>query len=479
MIKVYKLKRLSYFFFILTISIIFLFLILSFNTLVGPSYGQLTIESNSETVITSYTDAIIKAPLLIAQALIIGVTFVHLSVFIPIIKKDSVFFNNNDENFIWPFLVNNKQFIIIISVCGAIIFNMSTILIVYQASLLSSDLGLDLSSTLAILMSSSVGNIFIIKMVTSTIIIILSILYYYIAKTKGRWKYKEKQNIEHQKIKNIKISLTFCILILILDSINIFSNSIQSHSAAVSFFPYIAVSIDWLHFMMVSIWVGGLFYISLLISRKLLIKVPNPQQYSKSFQNSTRTHLFLSIILRFSIIAIISIGTIFITGLYMGLLHLQQPSSLLNSSYGNTLIVKLLLVFPMTLLGGYHHFRLHKLINQKMLIQVNQQLQKLKIFHKSLKIEFILGIGVIFTSSFLTITSPPTHDEFHNMDMEALHPSEQSDLTKKITNSQNYLFDQSFSFTVLVLSISIAISVILFARRSWLNLKAYNQNYHI
>ena len=272
MIKVYKLKRLSYIFFILTISIIFLSLISSFNTVVGPSYGQLTIESNSETAITSYTDAIIKAPLLIAQALIVGVIVVHSFVLIPIIKKESVFFNNNDENFIWPFLLNNKQFIIIISACGAIIFNISTILIVYQASLLSSDFGLDLSSTLSILLLSSVGNIFIIKMITSTIIIILSILYYYIAKTKRKWKYKEKQNIEHQKIKTIKISLTFCILILILDSINIFSNSIQSHSAAVSFFPYIAVSVDWLHFMMVSIWVGGLFYISLLISRKLLIK---------------------------------------------------------------------------------------------------------------------------------------------------------------------------------------------------------------
>ena len=71
------------------------------------------------------------------------------------------------------------------------------------------------------------------------------------------------------------------------------------------------------------------------------------------------------------------------------------------------------------------------------------------------------------------------HDEFNSMNMEALPLSEQSDLTKKITNSQNYLFDQSFLFTALVLSISIAISVILFARRSWLNLKVYNQNYHI
>ena len=464
----------------MTLSIIFLYLIPSFN-IVETSYSQITtIGSESETAITSYTDAIIKGPLLIAQALIVGVTVVHSFVLIPIIKQDSVFFNNNNNNdrFVWPFLVNNKQFIIIIIACGAIIFNMALILIIYQASLLSSDLALDLSSTLLILFQSSVGNIFIIKLVTSTIIIILSILYYYIAKKTQRWKYKEQQqNIKHQKIKTNKTSLTFCILILIVGSINIFSNSIQSHNAAVSFLPYLAIFIDWIHFMMVSIWVGGLFYISLLISRKLLIKEKiSNLQYSKSFKNSIHIHLFLSIILRFSIIATISIGIIFITGLYMSLLHLQLPTSLLNSPYGNILIVKLLLVFPMVLLGGYHHFRLHKLINKKIWRQINLQLQKLKIFEKSLKLEFIFGIGVIFTSSFLTITSPPQQDNFHNMDMVTLPYSEQSDSTKT-TNNQNHLFDQFFSFITLLLSISIALSVILFARQGWLNLKIYNQNY--
>ncbi len=458
----------------MTISIIFLYLIPSFNIVVETSYSQITtIGSDSETAaITSYIDAIIKGPLLIAQALIVGVTVVHSFVFIPIIKKDWIFFyDNNNSSFIWSFLVNNKQFIIIMIACGSIIFNMSTILIVYQASLLSSDLALDLSSTLLILISSNVGNIFIIKLVTSTIIITLSVLYYYISKKTEKWKDKEQQNIKYQQIKTIKISLTFCILLLILGSINIFSNSIQSHNAAVSFLPYLAIFIDWIHFMMVSVWVGGLFYISLILSRKLLIKEKTSNlQYPKSFKNSINIHFFLSIILCFSIIAIISIGIIFITGLYMGLLHIQQPSSLLNSTYGNILIIKLLLVFPMALLGGYHHFRLYKLINQKIWIQIDQQLQKLKIFDKSLKLEFIFGIGVIFTSSFLTITSPPQQD------MIMLPPSEQSD-SAKTTNNKNHLFDQSFSFITLLLSISIAISVILFARRSWLNLKIYNQNY--
>jgi hypothetical protein len=130
----------------------------------------------------------------------------------------------------------------------------------------------------------------------------------------------------------------------------------------------------------------------------------------------------------------------------------------------------------MGLLGGYHHFRLHKLINKKIWRQINLQLQKLKIFEKSLKLEFIFGIGIIFTSSFLTITSPPQLDNFHNMDMMTLPQSEQSNSTNT-TNNQNHIFDKSFSFITLLLSISIAILVILFTRQGWLNLKIYNQNH--
>ena len=84
----------------------------------------------------------------------------------------------------------------------------------------------------------------------------------------------EQQGQQNPKLKLqiIKTSLIFSITLLILGSINIFSNSIQSHNAAVDFIPYVAISVDWIHFMMVSIWIGGLFYISLNLSRKLFNK---------------------------------------------------------------------------------------------------------------------------------------------------------------------------------------------------------------
>jgi copper transport protein len=456
------------------------------------SYGQSTIfETESETAITSYIDALFKAPLLISQALVVGVSFVNSFFFIQISKKEpTIFFKtNHNETLFLLGIFNNKLFVTIIIVCGAIILNMSTILIVYQASLLSFDLGLDLGSTFIILLSSSVGNIFIIKLITSALIIALGILYYYVGKRlkikilklgQEKEQEQEQQNSTRQKLKILKTSLTFCITLLILGSINIFSNSIQSHNAAVDFFPSLAIFVDWLHFMMVSIWVGGLFYISLTLSRKLFIKekVVNHHQPSIIYsQNAINLQFYLSTILRFSIIAVISLGIIFITGLYMGVLHLQQPSSFFNSTYGNILILKLLIVFSMTLLGGYHHFKIPILTNQKIKTTVINQLQNLKRFNKSLKMEYILGIGIIFISSFLTVTSPPQH-ESHNMNMMPMNPFGDSDM-QKTTNTHSqpiYPFDETFSFMAFLLSISIAILMILFVKRSWINLKLYNQS---
>ena len=138
-------------------------------------------------------------------------------------KEPTILFNNN-KNFYPSAIFNNKLFVIIIIVGGAIILNISTISIVYQASLLSLNLGLDIWSTFIILLSSSVGNIFIIKLLTSTFIIALSLFYYfYISKrfakisqlAKEKEEKEQQQNSTRQKLQVLKISLIFCITLLI------------------------------------------------------------------------------------------------------------------------------------------------------------------------------------------------------------------------------------------------------------------------
>jgi hypothetical protein len=130
----------------------------------------------------------------------------------------------------------------------------------------------------------------------------------------------------------------------------------------------------------------------------------------------------------------------------------------------------------MAILGGYHHFRIPLLFNQKTEKTEVNQLQKLTRFNKTLKIEYILGIGIIFISSFLTITSPPQH-ESRSMDMTITMNTSPGDLdTQKMTNIHIQDFDNSFSLIALLLSISITILVILFIKRGLKSLKLYNQS---
>ena len=89
---------------------------------------------------------------------------------------------------------------------------------------------------------------------------------------------------------------------MLAGAVSIFSNSMVSHNTALSFFPSLAISLDWLHFMAVSIWLGGLFYISsiLLMTIRLSIRKNGniDETVSKSFDvNTVHRHLLLSCII--------------------------------------------------------------------------------------------------------------------------------------------------------------------------------------
>jgi putative copper export protein len=164
-------------------------------------------------------------------------------------------------------------------------------------------------------------------------------------------------------------------------AICIFGNSMTSHNSAVNFIPSVAVFIDWMHLMAVSLWIGGLFYISvvLLHSLKTSERLQQPPQLfslnEKNMQQElqvcrdktqdsafkiTPTTYYLALLLpRFSLIATISLGVIGISGIYMAWIQLHTFNELFNSAYGNVLIIKLAIALPVVLLGTYHQIRIH------------------------------------------------------------------------------------------------------------------------
>ena len=228
---------------------------------------------------------------------------------------------------------------------------------------------------------------------------------------------------------------------MLAGAVSIFSNSMVSHNTALSFLPSLAISLDWFHFMAVSMWLGGLFYISSILLMTIKLSIGKSRNIggtvSRSFDVRTvhDTSYFLALLLPyFSLIATISLGIIGVTGLYMAWIHLHTADAIFTSSYGNILTIKLLLILPMVILGGYHQIRLHgSLMTVASLNKGKQEQQGEKInahgmnssynpgtnpflpkydpsekFSKTIKIESLIGIGVLVAASFLTITSPPS-----------------------------------------------------------------------
>jgi hypothetical protein len=126
--------------------------------------------------------------------------------------------------------------------------------------------------------------------------------------------------------------------------------------------------------------------------------------------------IILLILSRFSIISTICVGVIGITGLSLAWLHIQTMDELFISDYGRTLIIKLSLVLPVIILGGYHQFWISKVTRVFNVKRKNQGesksnntnfIETLSSLGKTIKIECILAASVLCVASLLTVTTPP------------------------------------------------------------------------
>jgi copper transport protein len=493
--------------------------------------------------VTSNLDGIIKWPLIVAQAAIVGSIISHLFLWTnnKFVKK--IFYSTITENQVNRNLAKNtegentnskidnnaypietallkslKIFVIILCTSAVFILVCGTALLLLQISDLSNSTS-NFFSLFESLLHGSVGIVWIMRSLASIVVIAVSLFYYFFEKKKMKRAVSEanQPNLKTKDIKNIKNKQEHSVLLyiaLVAGAISIFSNSMTSHSSGISFLPSIAISLDWLHFMAVSIWVGGLFYIStvlLILVKGTILKekkvakinskdISSKNNFSshvkenvetKSFSKSTeinKDHLrskgvyFLALLLpKFSLLATTSLGIIGVSGLYMAWIHLHSFNAIFDSSYGNILLIKLLTALPMVLLGSYHQLKLHNYtisiasiatkshkkenttttttssFKEKMKIQSsifsfdtkangigrsfsfikrysngNEKYNKdnenkiigkdytfniFSQFSKTIKIESLIGIAVLFVASILTITSPPAMNMSSSMMM--------------------------------------------------------------
>ncbi|HET8794011.1 MAG TPA: hypothetical protein VFM31_09470, partial [Nitrososphaeraceae archaeon] len=205
-------------------------------------------------------------------------------------------------------------------------------------------------STLLSLMQGPSGFMWLTRMATAIIIIVCIVTYYYFIKKTEKTQNK-KTHTSKIKLNTAKlVPLPLLSISFISGSISIFANSLTSHNAAVEFFPTIAVFLDWIHFMGVSLWIGGLFYISAILLT--VIKDITKNDYEETITESDMQkktiisreifsinvekrfifNYYLALLLpRFSLIATLSLGVIGISGIYMAWVNIHSFNFLFNS----------------------------------------------------------------------------------------------------------------------------------------------------
>jgi copper transport protein len=357
--------------------------------------GNQQAQAQEVTYVTSTVDGLLRWPVIVSQAAIVGGIIAYF------VLQRSLFNSSNDANqFSFDLTLSAKKRFVLILIGGALSIAISgTALVFLQASNLDTAGGSDqyLSTVRSLIFDSPVGTVWTLRVATSTIIIALALMYLV--------QVKKKATTLHRRSTS-----AILLAILVAGATSIFSNSMLSHNSAVTFLPSLAVFSDWLHFMAVSAWVGGLFYFSAV----LLFAIKS--------DNAGNTAYNLSLILpRFSLLATASLGIIGVTGVYMAWIQLHTLDSLFYTQYGINLIIKLSAALPMILLGAYHQVKVHK--NIVLLASIGSKKKgstspsntisntangTVSKFGKTVKIESLIGIAVLFAASLLTITSPPS-----------------------------------------------------------------------
>jgi len=188
---------------------------------------------------------------------------------------------------------------------------------------------------------------------------------------------------------------TFLTLLFIPGFGLLLTSSLSGHNAAVPTLAVVSISMDWLHLLGVSVWIGGLINLTLL--------VPVLHQLGLAHQGLAR------LVPRFSQLAIPSVGIIAISGLYSALFQVSSFSALFGTEYGQTLIVKMGLTVVLVVFGALNQLVWYPRIARalKMLGNTAEVLASLvRRLSTSVRLESILALGLILIVGLLTALPP-------------------------------------------------------------------------
>ncbi|HMK32031.1 MAG TPA: copper resistance protein CopC, partial [Nitrosopumilaceae archaeon] len=361
----------------------------------------------------SIPEAIARFPALVGQVLVVGASFATLWLWGPI-SRISWLGNALAETRIKI----DKNMIKLVVIGSVILLSSGFAMIAVQAYSIDAGI-LDAIST-------KFGSIWIIRMIASAALFALSFTMY-----------------QKTKKSNVILPKSHLLGLLEIGLIVLVTTSLISHGAATG--KILPLILDFIHNVVASLWIGGIFYLAFVIMPKL-----------KQLVNENVNISIISILIpRFSIVTITILGAIVMTGPFL-LYFLEGNLALtLASLYGKILIVKLSLAAAMIVIGAYNQMIIHRnafnvttifITKSKEIIddRANNAKSIISKFSKSTKIESFIGIALIASVAVLVDSGLPS-SEFQNQ-LQSIQESNVFALTIPVNNTiyENQLTETKF-----------------------------------
>lgn len=190
-----------------------------------------------------------------------------------------------------------------------------------------------------------------------------------------------------------------------------------------SLYETTAIVLDFIHLTSASIWLGGIIIIIILLKEGMFAKEGDIHD---TYWNTIQSY---------STWALFSVAALAISGAINASILIPNFQSLVNTTYGITLLIKVALFFIMIIIGAYH------LISRTML-------HRRKLYKKSILLEMVIGVLLLLVTSVFTQLQTPTlliDEPFYEEAEIANNKNLSLAISPKKTGIQNqfdvYLFD--------------------------------------
>ena len=153
--------------------------------------------------------------------------------------------------------------------------------------------------------------------------------------------------------------------------------------------------LTWIHVTCAAIWVGGSLFIGVVFA-PILKKMSMPIE--------ERLQLMIKVGRRFNKLAVPALIILMATGMYQAHLILQKSDLLLDSSYGNILVIKIILVVALIVTFAIHVRVIRKDVEEKIMSkQISDD--QLQVLRKKIiilgEITVVLSIIILFLAAVL------------------------------------------------------------------------------